>query len=306
MDQENVVPDSYDNARGVDHLLARRGQCEVKRSRVAGAPWRSNADPHPFHPVGAARLLVVFHDKQPWAQDFLDFSNEDACVVLYTSEVMVEEEIEIEPTPRDELVEEEAPPKSDDGAADAEGEGPAPPEADAPADEQAQGSEGGADEGGEEGNAPEASTEAKAVAPPEPKYEKIWVSKKKLHLTDHHLPDHDDQIAYFLIRNRCCMLPTDSLHSNKQHGEGTVALTPQQRRCCMPPAVSYFNASAHKFVLLRYSIDPVPISESEDETHLLMTLHLETGLANASSLQMLEQVSFGFASRKAEGPIAGC
>ena len=246
----------------------------------------------------------------PWTQDFLDVSNKDACVVLYTSEVMIEEEIEIEPTPRDELVEEEAPPKSeslsDDGAADAEGEGPAPTEADGPADEQAQGSEGGADEGGEEGNAPEASTEAKAVAPPEPKYEKIWVSKKKVHLTDHHLPDHDDQIAYFLIRNRCCMLPTDSLHSYKHHAEGTVALMPQQRRCCMPPAVSYFNASAHKFVLLRYSIDPVPISESEDETHLLMTLHLETGLANASSLQMLEQVSLGFASRKAEGPIVSC
>jgi hypothetical protein len=152
-------------------------------------------------------------------QDFLDFSHEDACVVLYTSEVMVEEEIEIEPTPRDELQADDAPPKSDDGGADAEGaaegEDALPAEGAAPAEEQAQAQEGGEGaaavpgdgEGGEEGEALDAVVEEKVVAPAEPKYEKIWVSKKKVHLSYHHLPDREDQIAYFLIRNRCAVRP---------------------------------------------------------------------------------------------------
>ena len=38
------------------------------------------------------------------------------------------------------------------------------------------------------------------------------------------------------------------------------------------------------------SVDPVPISESDEEMDGIMTCHLETGLANASSLLILEQV----------------
>jgi hypothetical protein len=50
--------------------------------------------------------------------------------------------------------------------------------------------------------------------------------------------------------------------------------------CCIPRVTSR----------VARSIDPVPISESDEEMDGIMTCHLETGLANASSLLILEQV----------------
>ncbi len=41
---------------------------------------------------------------------------------------------------------------------------------------------------------------------------------------------------------------------------------------------------------LKRSAEPVPMSEADDEMDRIMARHLETGLANASSLLMLEQV----------------
>jgi hypothetical protein len=207
-------------------------------------------------------------------------------VVLYTSEVLVEEEIEVEPTPRDELLE-EPPPQSDDGAADdadaaVEGEQEASPDAAAaaPADEQAAAPEGGegTGDGGEEGEAQEA-VEEKVAAPAEPKYEKIWVSKKKVHLSYHHLPDKEDQIAYFLIRNStepvsrrmpCCHMArrVATRHAALQHHRTRHAASRNAVRC----------------------VAQVPVSEADDEMDRIMTRHLETGLANASSLLILEQV----------------
>jgi dynein heavy chain len=86
----------------------------------------------------------------------------------------------------------------------------------------------------------EAGAEAPAPkAPAGPRFEKIMVRKKQLHMDTSHLPDRDDQLAYYLIRK---------------------------------------------------SPDPVPYSEDADETAELMQKHLEVGIANASSLAILDQV----------------